>query len=249
VIDGCQIRNDPAACALITPDTAGNFQYSPDPVTPGAPQTGSGISFVRALAFNGAAYEFRGLDFSGSYRMELGGGNLTFRLLAENMIKQEFQNNPRVAPVNLVGQTGLSNAFLSDNQPQPKWTGSLTSSYNQGPVTVTGQMRFVGKGIIDYNNPNGVDTNGVLNLSRTRVPSYQVFTLSGMYNFDNVGTFGQMQVYGVVDNLFDKEPPFASGISAFGVAGNGNGGGFGGTNATFFDTLGRMYRVGIRVNF
>jgi outer membrane receptor protein involved in Fe transport len=247
VIDGCQQRNDPAACALITPDVPGQFQYVSQG---GIPQTGTGVSFVRALAFNGAAYTFRGLDFSGSYRMMLGGGNLSFRLLAENMMKQVFQNNPRVAAVNLVGQTGTSNSFLSDNQPQPKWTGSLTSTYNQGPVTVTGQMRFVGRGIMDYNNPNGVNiTSGVLTLPRTKVPSYQVFTLAGMYQFENLGPLGQLQVYGVIDNVFDKQPPFASGISAFGLVANGNGGGFGGTNATFFDTLGRMYRLGIRMNF
>jgi len=34
------------------------------------------------------------------------------------------------------------------------------------------------------------------------------------------------------------------GITAFGLANNN-----GGTNATFFDTLGRMYRVGVRMTF
>ncbi len=60
------------------------------------------------------------------------GANLTFRLLAENMMRQVFQNNPRTAPVNIVGQTGTANTFLADNQPQPKWTGCLTSTYAQG---------------------------------------------------------------------------------------------------------------------
>jgi outer membrane receptor protein involved in Fe transport len=111
-------------------------------------------------------------------------------------------------------------------------------------------VRFVGRGIMDYNNPDGVNiTTGVLTLPRTEVPSYQVFTLSGMYEFQNLGPLGQLQVYGVIDNVFDKQPPFASGITAFGLVANGNGGGFGGTNATFFDTLGRMYRLGVRMNF
>ena len=239
-IDGCQIRNDPVLCSQITFDSPPNNTYV---AVDG--RTLTSILEFSALSFNGAGYMFKGLDFSGSYSMELGPGNLSFRLLAENMFRQEFQNNPRANRVNIVGQTGNSNSFLSDNQAQPKWTGSLTSSYSQGPATVTMQMRFLGHGIMDYNNPTGgTNARGNPVLPRTRVPSYQVFTLSGMYTFENLGPVQGLQVFGVVDNLFDKEPPFASGITAFGLANN-----FGGTNATFFDTLGRMYRVGVRMNF
>jgi outer membrane receptor protein involved in Fe transport len=230
VEDGCRIRNDPADCALITFD---GTTYDVNGVTY------RGISDIRALSFNGAAYTFKGLDFSSTYSMQLNNGaNLTFRLLAENMMRQVFQNNPRTAPVNIVGQTGTANTFLSDNQPQPKWTGSLTSTYAQGPVAVTGQVRFVSHGITDYNDPSG------LNYAVGRVSSYQVFTLSGTYNLKNLATVDNLQLFAVVDNLFNKQPPFASGASAFGLS-NGNGG----TNPVFFDTLGRMYRVGLRMTF
>jgi len=235
VEDGCRIRNDPAACALI------QFDGTSYPVTDanGVTTTYQGIENIRALSFNGAAYTFKGVDFSSSYNMQLNNGaNLTFRLLAENMMSQVFQNNPRTAPVNIVGQTGTANTFLSDNQPQPKWTGSLTSTYAQGPFSVTGQMRFVAHGIMDYNDPSG------LNYSESKVPGYQIFTLSGTYNLKNISTVENLQLFGVVDNLFNKQPPFASGASAFGLS-NGNGG----TNPVFYDTLGRMYRVGLRMTF
>ena len=40
-----------------------------------------------------------------TYNKQLGnGGNLTFRLLAENMMSQVFQNNPRSPSVNIVGK-------------------------------------------------------------------------------------------------------------------------------------------------
>jgi len=230
VEDGCRIRNDPADCALITFD---GTTYDVNGVTY------RGISDIRALSFNGAAYTFKGLDFSSTYNMQLNNGaNLTFRLLAENMMRQVFQNNPRTAPINIVGQTGTANTFLADNQPQPKWTGSLTGTYAQGPVAVTGQVRFVSHGITDYNDPDG------LNYSDSRVPSYQVFTLSGTYNLKNIAAVDTLQLFAVVDNVFNKQPPFASGAGAFGLN-NGNGG----TNPVFFDTLGRMYRVGLRMTF
>jgi outer membrane receptor protein involved in Fe transport len=47
-----------------------------------------------------------------------------------------------------------------------------------------------------------------------------------------------------VDNLFDKDPPAALGASAFGAANNN-----GGTNAVFYDTMGRYFRVGLRATF
>jgi hypothetical protein len=147
--------------------------------------------------------------------------------------------------LNIVGQTGTSNSFLSDNQPQPTWTGSLPGTYSQGAASVTMQMRFRGQGIMGYDNPaGGTNAQGQEILPRIRVPSYQVFSLSGTYNFENLGPVGNLQVFGVVDDRFDQEPPFASGITAFGRA-NGNRG----TNATFFDVLGRLYRLGVRMRF
>jgi outer membrane receptor protein involved in Fe transport len=154
------------------------------------------------------------------------------------MMRQVFQNNPRTPAVNIVGQTGTANSFLSDNQPQAKWTGSLIGTYSQGPAAVTAQMRFVSHGFTDYNNPSGS------NYEVSEVPSYQVFTLAGTWNLMNLGTVENLQLFGVVDNLFNKQPPFASGASAFGLS-NGNGG----TNPVYYDALGRMFRVGVRMSF
>jgi hypothetical protein len=177
-------------------------------------------------------------------------------LLAEHMMDQIFAANANSPSVNIVGQTGTANSFLSDNQPTAKWTGSLTGTYAQGPWAFTGQMRFVSSGIMDYNAPNGIvvsnvgtgaGTGAVPSVYRynvTTVPSYEIFTLSGQYTFGNLGAVSNLQIFGVVENLLDKRPPFASGTGAFGVN-NGNGG----TNPIFFDALGRMYRVGLRMNF
>ncbi len=71
-----------------------------------------------------------------------------------------------------------------------------------------------------------------------------MFTLSGTYNLKNIAAVDNLQLFAVVDNVLNKQPPFASGSGAFGLN-NGNGG----TNPVFFDTLGRMYRVGLRMTF
>ena len=45
-----------------------------------------------------------------------------------------------------------------------------------------------------------------------------------------------------VDNVFDKDPPIATG-TGFGGSVNG------GTNAVFYDTMGRYFKVGVSASF
>jgi outer membrane receptor protein involved in Fe transport len=49
-----------------------------------------------------------------------------------------------------------------------------------------------------------------------------------------------VELFGNIDNVFDKDPQFASGGAGFGVAD---------TNPIYFPTLGRTYRVGMRMQF
>jgi len=65
--------------------------------------------------------------------------------------------------------------------------------------------------------------------------SYEVYTLSGSYDFELQDGKG-LQVWGSINNLTDEDPPLY-------------GGGTGGTNAIFYSTAGREYRMGLRMNF
>ena len=49
------------------------------------------------------------------------------------MIEQQFQPTPGQPFVNMVGQTGTGNSFLSDNQPTAEWLANLSSTYSRGP--------------------------------------------------------------------------------------------------------------------
>src|SRR4029077_16428170 len=154
VWQGCYLQNDPTDCSLIQ---FGNSTFTEtDPAT-GLQHTFRTINNVRALAFNGAAYTFKGFDIVSNWTTQLStGGTFDVRLLAEHMSGQIFKMSATSPDVNIVGQTGTANSFLSDNQPTAKWTGSLTGNYAQGPWVFTGQMRFVSAGIMDYNAPNGL---------------------------------------------------------------------------------------------
>jgi iron complex outermembrane recepter protein len=246
-LQGCQIGNLPEFCSLLVPDVPGVFTFNP--------LTGTGIKDLRALAYNGSGYKYSGIDFTGSYKLELANASaLNFRLIATRMLKQTSPNGFTPGDtIDVLGQTGTSNNFLSDNQPSAKWIGNLSATYLNGPFSATAQMRYVSSGLMDYRGAApgdanygqllpGSTTDRYIGLSTNSVPSYQVFALNASYSFSELGMAKSLQIWGGIDNLFDKDPPIATG-SGFGGAANG------GTNAVFFDTIGRSFKVGVRMAF
>jgi len=236
VLDSCNKGlGDPAQCALLTLASPGNY----DDVTD-----------ILGFSYNGKGYTYKGVDFTGSYQWDLtDASSLTFRLIGTRMIAQRYQARAGLPIYDVVGQTGTANNFLSDNQSAPKWAGTLSATFARGPLSVTGQGRYVGDGTFNYRGVTA-DENGVYPvpplsgaaLNVNHVPSYAVFTLSSSYKFGEMGPLSDLQVFGVIDNLLDKEPPVA--------VGNGNGSNTnGGTNAVYFDTMGRAFRVGVRMSF
>jgi outer membrane receptor protein involved in Fe transport len=237
-LQGCQIGNVAEFCALLVPDVAGNY---------------SSIKDLRALAYNGSGYKYSGIDFTSTYKLDLAeNGALNFRLIATKMLEQTAPNGfaPN-ARIDVLGQTGTANAFLSDNQPSAKWIGNLSATYLNGPFSSTLQMRYVSAGQMDYQGAAPGDANygknvstGVpyVTMSTNSVPSYQVFGLNASYSFEDLGFAKTLQVWGGIDNLLDKDPPIATG-TGFGGAANG------GTNPVFFDTMGRYFKVGVRASF
>ncbi len=240
VLDGCQISHLQQFCDLIVPDSGAGPYASYDPN--GAAGRGSGVQSIRALAFNGSGYSYKGIDFTGTYQLALGGeSNLNLRLLATHMLEQKFEATPGAPYVDIVGQTGGANSFLSDNQPTADWVTNLSATWNHNNLNVTGQMRYVSSGVMNYYGITPSDPGyasaapPLVTMSVNHVPSYQVYTLAGSYTFD-LGDKTSMQLFGTIFNVFDKNPPFADGST-------------GGTNPVFFDTLGRAYRVGLRLTF
>ena len=240
VLDGCQISNITEFCNLLTLDgttyTFGGKTYK-------------GVSKLRALAFNGSAYNYRGIDFTGSYKLDLNdAGSLNFRLVATKMMEQSFQPTPGQPFVNVVGQVGTANNFLTDFQSTAEWIGNLSATYALGNFTTTAQMRYVSSGKMDYLGVTPSDANyatapsNFVRMDVNSVPSYEVFALNAAYTFKDLGFAKSLQLWAGIDNLFDKDPPVATG-TGFGGSANG------GTNAVFYDTIGRSYKIGLRATF
>src|SRR5262249_54238429 len=63
VLDGCQISHIAEFCALLQPDVPGRFDFQQAPNNGGA-DLDQGIANIRAIAFNGSGYTYKGVDFS-----------------------------------------------------------------------------------------------------------------------------------------------------------------------------------------
>jgi iron complex outermembrane receptor protein len=246
VREGCQLSGLAEYCAFITPDPqaaatpngAGNYNYA------NVGGVGYGIERIRALAFNGSSYNYKGLDFSSAYRTTLGElGSLNFRLLATRMISQKFSPVPGQAPVNIVGQTGTANSFLNDNNPSAKWNANLSTTFQRGAFSTTLTTRHIGKGKKNYLGVDPTDgeryitaPSNWVRLDDNSIGSYTVFGLNANYRLENKAGTDTMDLWANVSNLLDRDPPLI-------------GGGSGGTQPIFYDTLGRYYRVGVRMSF
>lgn len=214
----------------------------------------SSITAVNNVNLNIGSYTTRGYDFEGDYKLPfsrfVAGRNdsLDFRVLATYQYDQIINPGAGVPAYNYAGQTGPTSAF-GDFNTVPKWQGNAFLTYSLNPFTAVLQMRVIGSGKyeeIDSNTGLPVIGEGQAGYSSTygasinnnTVASATYFNLSLTYTLPFFNQGNQMlQVFGKLDNVLNRSPPIAPG-------GNGYP-----TNPVYFDTIGRTWRVGARLQF
>jgi iron complex outermembrane recepter protein len=266
VLDGCKSGVTQFCDAInFNPGTGGAAAYQAGAYN---------IASITPTSYNGAFYEVKGVDFSLQDDIDAGAyGRFTPRLLTTWYDEQLFANCTLGVAVgchtfSILGQTGSGNGFLNDYTPNARWKGTLMLTWTQGPLSLTPTMNFVSHGTMDYlgltpssplyneilygtttGKPGGppissaLSTYGYHLMPRNYVPSYFLFNLNGSYTFKE-GAASGLQLFAQVNNVFNKQPPFTGGATAFGPSNL-----YGGTNPIFFDALGLAYRVGFRYNF
>ncbi|HWL64324.1 MAG TPA: TonB-dependent receptor [Steroidobacteraceae bacterium] len=218
------------------------------------------VSLNASRPANGLPYRRQGIDMSWNYQLPLsmaferlpGSLSLTVRAtraLESSGIRQicdlnaQLRCEDRFAEVDLAGQI-RSNVFIPGLPAVPKWTGNIITGYQLGDLYAGLSARYIGGAKLDNTwgdgpeDANYQDAEGRLlygSVDRNRVDPYFNFALNGSYDLD-VGGMKQFQVFGTINNLFNRSPPFT-------------GGGLSGASAQYHDTLGRSYRFGIRMKF
>jgi len=209
------------------------------------------ITFVDARQVNLARLTLRGVDLEAEYQLPLSNisadldGRLGIRILGTHQYDFQSQAIKSVGGKDYAGQSGpVQDA--GDFNPAPKWIWNSFISYDVGGFNATASIRRIGEGILNVERigpeDKGYSPSLINSISTNRVKGATYVGLAMSYEIPMGSKDRNVELFGTVDNLFDKKPPVAPG-----------GGGLGGsnypTNPVYFDTFGSRYRMGVRVHY
>jgi outer membrane receptor protein involved in Fe transport len=191
---------------------------------------------VVSAAFNLASTTTDGFDFETSYRFSLSDlglpGDWTLRLLATHVSK-------------FISVTGLPGTVAHESAGEnggniPHWKVLATQSYAAERWSISTTERYISDG--RQNTQYVVCTPGSCPLSTSNNPTINSNGLRGQFLLDVGGTFDiddHWQLYGKIDNITNVDP-----VMIYSNAPNNANA----VNPALYDVIGRMYRVGVRLN-
>lgn len=195
------------------------------------------ITEVRDLNLNLDTLITRGWDLELFYSMPVSSsGNVSFRALGtviDDLITVDSSGTA-------VNRAGMNGSPVSQPSGMPRYTINGYLTYSGDRFETQLQLRHISGG--RYNttligpDEEGYDPALPNSISDNRVGAWTYVNLNASYEIWRDGDRG-LQVFGVINNLFDKDPPVALPSS------------FGPTNNVLYDVLGRRYRIGVRFQY
>jgi iron complex outermembrane recepter protein len=172
---------------------------------------------------NISAVELRGVDAELFSAFGLGVGKLQLRLQGTYTDRMTYQVAADQPVEDYAGQNARG---IVVNSPfwVPRFRGSLNVGYHLDQLTASLTSNYISSGV----NEHLITTE---QYARNDVPAYWKHDLHLAYRF---GQENQVQVYGVVGNLLDEEPPFVPNTS------------LAIPTSPLYDTIGRTYLLGVR---
>ena len=176
---------------------------------------------------NLAQLKTSGEDYELGYVTRIGGGTLSMRALATHTRKLALVVNgvetDRVGDLNVLQNTNPPAAVA--------WTGTASIDWRDSRFHGFVQERYIGPGHLDHTLLYSVGFD-------TSVPTVWYTDVTLGYTLPTTGH--RMEIYGTINNLFDRDPPITpNGASTTPRAANGG----------IYDFLGRYFTVGVRMQF
>jgi outer membrane receptor protein involved in Fe transport len=183
------------------------------------------LSRIIVSPLNAASATTSGLDFQTDYATELGSGTLGLRLIG-NYTDEQTQTALGVV-------TDYAGSLGSDSRVSgiPKFKATASATYQEAGWQATVQGRFIGSARLN-------NAWGPLDVDDNSIPPVAYLDLRGSYKWND-----NIQFYVAVDNTLNTPPPSTpstqSASSYLYVA----------IRDDIYDSLGRMYRAGVRFSF
>jgi hypothetical protein len=140
-----------------------------------------------------------------------------------------FASSDGATTVNEAGAVGSVNlpSNIGASAGVPHWRATLSTTYGVGPITAYVEGRFIGEAKVDnLYGPTDIPDNHVS--SRFYVNTSLAYKLPTRE--------GHLELYAVINNLFDLDPPII--VSTF-ISPQA-------TNPALYDVIGRSFVVGVR---
>jgi len=180
------------------------------------------IQTIDAPFLNLATFNVNGTDFELSYRRSFDSipGRFSVRSLVSYLGKKEI-----AAP----GAPTIDYAGESARSPSPRLRALTTFGYENGPVGLSVQHRYIGKGKADILLREGID------IDNNTIKANTVYDLNASYKF---GRDLEQEAFLTINNVLDQAPPPGSSELFGGV-----------TRKDLYEAIGRSYVTGLRFRF
>ncbi len=181
------------------------------------------ITQIRARFANLASLKTHGWDVEVGYSKDLSDLNRSWDGRVDLRLVGTYQ------PAYLSKPPGGIEQNLAGGGNQPDKRAVFTGIYTRGPLTLGLQTQWIGSQKID-------PTLSDVDLADNKYKAYWYTDLSARYRFEAAG--GHYEVFGVIQNLFQPDPPLnISGFSSLSY------------NGAVYDGLGRSYRMGLKFQY
>ncbi|MBA2589124.1 MAG: TonB-dependent receptor [Alphaproteobacteria bacterium] len=221
--DLCFQGTSTACAAIITSPPNGNLA-----------STSTVVTQAISTAFNLASTVTDGFDMEASYRFTLDDlglpGNFTLRMLATHV--SSFKTTSGV-----LGTFPQQSAGANSGN-TPLWKGLAVQTYSTDRWSITATEQVISDGVL---NKQYIQCSTGCPLPTANNPTINNNFIPGAFYLGIGGSFNlneNWQLFGKIDNVTNVDPPAVAATAA-----NSNA-----VNPVLYDTAGRMYRVGIRLN-
>jgi outer membrane receptor protein involved in Fe transport len=204
-------------CALLTRDAVGT------------------ITAVQNSSVNNARFQTRGIDLEASFIQPLDQipfspvqlpGQLTLRAFGTKVL--EYAQTDLGGYVDRVGQ---NHATFAGTLQIPEWLATYTIQYDLGRFMGAVQLKYIGPGVTEITSITGTSTQR----DNNKLPSQTTVNLSASYTVLENDSGRRLQLYGAINNAFNRGPP----VNVYPIS----------QPAYMYDSLGMSWRAGLRFQY